>query len=642
MRKYQCSFSLLPAVLALAACTLPLIGPASPAGAASIILKTHNGTPTGAAYAGVSLNATLEADPGSPGIEKVRWRVVNHAGEDVTAGFLSGAETPAAVFTAPSDAGAGGFLLEAVAASGETVSVLKSYVRVYSPDNQPPGNSIAAPEFRGNVPLVLKLSCPAFDSDGTIVSRCWEFDLGNEEKQERCVSGDEPYTFQYEVPGRFGIKCVVKDDKGAYGFAAAEALALAEGEPVPAKETNRPPEIHAAYSALPGNGSDDRVALVVKASDPDCDTLAIRWSVPVGKLENADSPLAIWTVPAEAGRYTAAVSVSDGVNEPARHSTTVSVKLEPEEPPAPAVVAEKKKSESAPVTIPTGRLPFEIAVDENQGRAFVTAGGSNSVSVLDTASNKVLAKFMTDGMPRGLAINSFTGRVYVVSAGGSTLNIFDGRTGIEIQDDISTGENNPVRLAVDTRRDVYYVSHSTIASGVVVAMNASSNRPKAAIAVGNGAGGIAVNELTGRVYVANGTDGTVSVIDGDTLSVAATIIVDTGPSEIVVNENTNRVYVSCSDSGTVYVIDGSSDRPLTSLNVGAKPVGMALDAGKDRLYVANKLSGTVSVVNVVSNTVLYEINTGKNPTRLAVDSKQKKLFVILENDDKIAVLDLAE
>ena len=78
----------------------------------------------------------------------------------------------------------------------------------------------------------------------------------------------------------------------------------------------------------------------------------------------------------------------------------------------------------------------------------------------------------------------------------------------------------------------------------------------ATIPVGTHPGAIGVNVSTGRVYVGNIGDGTVSVIDGATSTVIATVPVGStgGNLWIGVNERRNRVYVSNGRDGTVHVI----------------------------------------------------------------------------------------
>ncbi len=118
----------------------------------------------------------------------------------------------------------------------------------------------------------------------------------------------------------------------------------------------------------------------------------------------------------------------------------------------------------------------------------------------------------------------------------------------------------------------------------------------ATVAVGDFPTGVAVNEKTNRIYVANAGSDTVSVIDGATNTMISTIAVGDGPFGVAVNEKTNRIYVANAGSDTVSVIDGATDTMITTIPVGIGPTGVAVNEKTNRIYVTNLLSDTVSVI----------------------------------------------
>ena len=75
------------------------------------------------------------------------------------------------------------------------------------------------------------------------------------------------------------------------------------------------------------------------------------------------------------------------------------------------------------------------------------------------------------------------------------------------------------------------------------------------IQTGNSPSGVAVNPSTGRIYVANRGDGTISVIDSATKTVVGTITVGDIPAELAINPATNRLYLTYSDNNITTVID---------------------------------------------------------------------------------------
>lgn len=62
------------------------------------------------------------------------------------------------------------------------------------------------------------------------------------------------------------------------------------------------------------------------------------------------------------------------------------------------------------------------------------------------------------------------------------------------------------------------------------------------------------------IYVANGGDGTVSVIDGKTHAVTATVHVGHGPQGVAADPQTHTVYVTNFNDGTVSVIEAAGQR----------------------------------------------------------------------------------
>jgi YVTN family beta-propeller protein len=85
------------------------------------------------------------------------------------------------------------------------------------------------------------------------------------------------------------------------------------------------------------------------------------------------------------------------------------------------------------------------------------------------------------------------------------------------------------------------------------------------------------------------------VIDGPTNAMITTISVGVGPEGVAVNEKTNRIYVANNYSDIVSVIDGAT-HAITTLPVGSSPFGVAVNEKTIRIYVANVTSNTVSVI----------------------------------------------
>jgi len=159
------------------------------------------------------------------------------------------------------------------------------------------------------------------------------------------------------------------------------------------------------------------------------------------------------------------------------------------------------------IRIPIGTGPAGIGIDQSSGVAYVTNLESNSISVLNLKTNRVVRPPITVGaQPFGFNWTATT--LYVANSGGNTVSV------------INRGTNT--------------VTHS--------------------ITVGNGPRNIAYVASTHTMYVTNYNSNTVSAINTATDQVIATIPVGVSPHGIAYDPNNNRLFVTDRGSNQVSII----------------------------------------------------------------------------------------
>jgi YVTN family beta-propeller protein len=126
---------------------------------------------------------------------------------------------------------------------------------------------------------------------------------------------------------------------------------------------------------------------------------------------------------------------------------------------------------------------------------------------------------------------------------------------------------------------------------------------------------VAVTPDGSKVYVTNGGDGTVSVIDTATDTVIdPPIPVGGGPFGVEVTPDGSKVYVTNGSDGTVSVIDTATDTVIATIPVGLGPFGVAVTPDGSKVYVANsgrrRETNTVSVIDTATDTVSATISVG--------------------------------
>ncbi|MBV9002851.1 MAG: YncE family protein, partial [Solirubrobacterales bacterium] len=238
--------------------------------------------------------------------------------------------------------------------------------------------------------------------------------------------------------------------------------------------------------------------------------------------------------------------------------------------------------------------------------------------------------------------------------------------------------NAPQFAAEDYRTHTLYVTNSNdnTLSVVNLATCSSANasgcaRTSPTITVGNVPLGVAVDETTDTVYVANALDNTVSVINGATCNSTdragcgnTPLTVPLGPFDnaVAVNPVTNMVYVTDQDAspGTVSVIDGNSctgsdpagcaSQPFATVAVGGGPTGIGVNPVTNTIYAGNggldsngnpvPNGDSLSVINGATCTpmdpagcaAVGTVAVGPNPAAVAVDPATNTVYAANTGD----------
>lgn len=179
--------------------------------------------------------------------------------------------------------------------------------------------------------------------------------------------------------------------------------------------------------------------------------------------------------------------------------------------------------------------------------------------------------------------------------------------------------------------------------------NTGTDSVVATVGVGTNPLGVAFDPVNGYVYVDNENDNSVSVIDGNTNTLATgftnPIAVGHAPYGIAIN---GSVYVSNLGSSTVSVIDGSTNTLATGftnpISVGSFPNGV-VSLPNGYFYVVNNHDNSVSVIDTHPshtsfNTVIATIpvgTVGTGPNVAAFDPANGYMYVT--SNDGVYVID---
>jgi YVTN family beta-propeller protein len=291
-------------------------------------------------------------------------------------------------------------------------------------------------------------------------------------------------------------------------------------------------------------------------------------------------------------------------------------------------------------TIAVGGSPTGVAITPDGAYAYVTNPGSNSVSVISTATNNVTSTITVGAKPFGVAITPNGRHVYV------THGVFS-----DLVSEISTVTNTvEARILVDWDCFGLAVSpdgthtYVTCYSGLVYVLNAA-NTVTATISGLYALRDVAFTPNGAYAYVTdsgNGLgNGTVSVINTATNMVTANVTGISEPSDIesvVVSPNGAYVYATNSASDTISVINTASNTVTAIIPVKGNPVGVAITPNGAYVYAtSSNAPGSVSVISTATNTVTATLRGIAAAGPLTMDIGQCQLFTATPWDGSGAI-----
>lgn len=152
--------------------------------------------------------------------------------------------------------------------------------------------------------------------------------------------------------------------------------------------------------------------------------------------------------------------------------------------------------------------------------------------------------------------------------------------------------------------NILYVAMGSENNGEVIAVDASTKQPVARAMTGSTPTGIAVTPDGSKLFTANLTSGSVSVLSTNPLKLISTVPVGVGPGRVVVSPDGEKVFVTCRESSTLVVLAAGTGEKVASIPVGKQPMDLAITGDGTKVYVTNTGDGTISVIDAKKNVEL--------------------------------------
>jgi YVTN family beta-propeller protein len=267
-------------------------------------------------------------------------------------------------------------------------------------------------------------------------------------------------------------------------------------------------------------------------------------------------------------------------------------------------------------TLQVGINPTNLAVNPIRNEVYVVNTQSGTVSVIDAENNRIVATIPVHRLPSFIAIDPTGHRAYVVNSGSNTVSVLDLDRRREIAV-AGTGEQPDVdRISADGR-------------SLVVSNRSSNSVSIFDVSPYNAAGG---SEPAPHLRAA---------FPGCP-----------GAADVVILHDSLKAFVACSAGHQVMAVGlaaeaGSwavkqnpaliTDRMLALLDVGKMPIHLALKPDDGEIFVSNFGSDSISEISTPTNEVGGTYTIGSRPVRGIVSSDNGTLWVANFGADSIAL-----
>ena len=231
--------------------------------------------------------------------------------------------------------------------------------------------------------------------------------------------------------------------------------------------------------------------------------------------------------------------------------------------------------------------------------------GEDTLSFIDLADGRELARPTTGRMPHEIAVSPDGKQAAVVAYGGTTIDLFDVASRAKMRTIDLSPNAGPHGIAwlADGRIIV-----TTERSKSIAIVDPAAGSVSASIATGqDGTHMVAVSPDGGRAYTANIGSGTVSVIDLKARSKLRDIVVGGRPEGIALSGDGRALWVGDLEGAKVQAFDTATFEKLGEVATGAVPIRVAASPDGKWIVTSNVGAGTLTVIDAATRAKVREV-----------------------------------
>ncbi|MGV0716075.1 Ig-like domain-containing protein [Mycolicibacterium sp. XJ662] len=277
------------------------------------------------------------------------------------------------------------------------------------------------------------------------------------------------------------------------------------------------------------------------------------------------------------------------------------------------------------------------AISPDGTRLYVARGegGSDTIGVIDTATNREVAAITGLRDASGMVFSPDGKRLYVANtfALKRYVSVIDTATNKEIAT-IEEGVFPSGSMAISADGTRLYVSNA--ARNNVNVIDTSTNKVTGNIAVN---GSVYFNPDHTRLYVVGRS--TVSILDPATHAVTSTFDMPPRFTNIAFSPDGTRIYVG-NQHHDVVALDAVTGKVLGAVNTGGPPAAVAASPDGKRVYATSSnfrgIKPKLTVIDTATFKAVTTIPMDWYPVALSITPDSKKVYVSISKDKRVTMI----
>ena len=291
-----------------------------------------------------------------------------------------------------------------------------------------------------------------------------------------------------------------------------------------------------------------------------------------------------------------------------------------------------------------GTHPVAVAASPTRNEIYVVNAGANgSISVIDAEHNTVAATIAVHRQPLSIDLDADGARAYVANSASNSVSVIDLKARQEIAQFGAGQQPVAARLAADGRTLVI----ANQGGNSVTLMDPGNGHVRALFGGCPGAAGPVILPDSSKAFVACSTGHQVMVIalanskarPNQPDQLEALMDVGRAPVDLALKPDGGEIFVSNSLSDSVSEIYNTTDEVGDTYMIGANPVRGLISRDNALLYVANQHSQEVTVYSIADGKrVAPSLHVGDGPAAMAFSDAGHLLFVVDRGSGDVAVV----